>query len=355
MKRKKKIIVISISAIIIVGVYFFFFRNGKPEYSVEKVVFGNVVQEVSETGVVKKGEEINLGFKTAGRIEKIYVKVGDNVTNGQSLAKLDTSQTAIQLAEAKASLELAEAKETDAQLSLESAEKDLANIKEKAEEDLNNAYEDALSALDDAYLKIYNAFNTAYNIQKTYFTTPNEGGLKVIEEKDRIENASKTAENLKNSVNEESTNHDNIDSALSQNKELLEKAGNAVKGIRDITDSAVYRDLVSSTDKTSLDTNKLNINTSLTNVINAQQSISAAKITNTTNIDSAEAKVSALEAQLQQGGVYQAQISQAQAQVALLKKETQESVVQSPTDGKIIKVEKKEGEMAQATEVVISL
>lgn len=42
------------------------------------------------SGIVKEDEEISLSFKTAGQIEKIYVKSGDKVRKGQIIAKLDT-------------------------------------------------------------------------------------------------------------------------------------------------------------------------------------------------------------------------------------------------------------------------
>lgn len=41
------------------------------------------------SGIVKEDEEISLSFKTAGQIEKIYVKSGDRVKRGQIIARLD--------------------------------------------------------------------------------------------------------------------------------------------------------------------------------------------------------------------------------------------------------------------------
>ncbi len=41
------------------------------------------------SGVVKSGNSLSLGFKTAGQISKIYVKEGDKVSTGQLLANLD--------------------------------------------------------------------------------------------------------------------------------------------------------------------------------------------------------------------------------------------------------------------------
>lgn len=41
------------------------------------------------SGIVKEDEEISLSFKTAGQIERIYVKSGDKVKKGQIIARLD--------------------------------------------------------------------------------------------------------------------------------------------------------------------------------------------------------------------------------------------------------------------------
>ncbi len=46
---------------------------------------------VSFSGMVQGAHEISVGFKTAGQIQKIYVKQGDYVKKGQLLAQLDSS------------------------------------------------------------------------------------------------------------------------------------------------------------------------------------------------------------------------------------------------------------------------
>ena len=43
----------------------------------------------SFSGIVKEAREISLGFKTAGQIERIHVKEGDRVSEGQLIAELD--------------------------------------------------------------------------------------------------------------------------------------------------------------------------------------------------------------------------------------------------------------------------
>lgn len=55
---------------------------------VQPVTLGNVYQK-SLSGIVKESREISLGFKTGGQIEKILVKEGDFVRQGQTIAMLD--------------------------------------------------------------------------------------------------------------------------------------------------------------------------------------------------------------------------------------------------------------------------
>ena len=107
----KKAIIITVIIVIILGfvVYRFFIKDEKPEFILEKVSIGQVIKEISETGTVKISEETELGFRNAGRIEEIYVEVGDIVEAGQELAKLNTTQLYIELVEAQAALEVTQA------------------------------------------------------------------------------------------------------------------------------------------------------------------------------------------------------------------------------------------------------
>ncbi|MFZ3408832.1 efflux RND transporter periplasmic adaptor subunit [Vibrio chagasii] len=67
-------------------------------------------------GVVKAGQQANLGFELAGKVNEILVDVGDTVTEGQPLIKLDT-----QLLKTESSQLKAQAEEVKAQLSLVAA------------------------------------------------------------------------------------------------------------------------------------------------------------------------------------------------------------------------------------------
>ena len=47
-------------------------------------------ESISLSATVEEGRTISVGFKTAGQIERIYVKEGDRVSQGQLIARLDS-------------------------------------------------------------------------------------------------------------------------------------------------------------------------------------------------------------------------------------------------------------------------
>ncbi len=378
--NKKIILVVIIVILLIVGIYSLL-KKEAPTFTLAEVIRGDISQEVSETGQVKKGEETNLNFKNAGRVEKIYVEVGDKVESGEKLAELETTQLQIQLQEAKAALSLVQAQldkllagasaeeikiaqtaVTNAQTSLAAYKQTLKDTRASAEEDLNAAYEDALNTLDDSYLKSYNAFNVVSLIQRTYFISSDQESIRVKENKDKIEEAVaqvKSCLDIAKSADDE----EDIDTVLSGTEDAFEEIYNALRFIREVCEQPTYRNVVSSTNKTSLDTQKSYINTALTNIINSQQTISSTKLTNTSAINTAQANVSTAEGSLEADqdelalllapprqedvNLYQAQVNQAQAQVQLLEDQIQEATLKSPIEGQITKINKKVGELVQ--------
>jgi len=379
----KKIIIPVIIIILVVVAINFAAKNEKEEYNLAEVKKGTVSQEISETGQVKKGEEINLTFKNSGTISKIYVEVGEEIKEGDVLAKLDTSNLYIQLQEAKAGLALyqaqldkllagateeeiqaAETAVANAQKTLENEKIDLENAEAQAEDDLGASYEDALNDLDDAYLKAYNSYNFIDSIQRIYFTSFDQEGIKVRENKEKIKSAVSQIENYLDSAKSSSQDED-IDTYISEIKILLNDIFTALSDIRDVCESASYRNTVSSTDKTSLDTHKTNINTALSTITDAQQAISSTKLTNESNINTAKASVSTAEGALKSAqddlailtaspqqediDLYQAQIDQAKAKVQNLENQIFDSSLRSPVEGQITKISKKEGESVQPT------
>lgn len=52
---------------------------------------GAVGKSLTFAGVVEEDENISIGFKTPGQIQRVYVREGDNVRSGQLLAELDAA------------------------------------------------------------------------------------------------------------------------------------------------------------------------------------------------------------------------------------------------------------------------
>jgi len=385
--RKKIVITIIIILVISYIGFMIFGGNGGPEYILEKVTYGNVVKEVSETGMVKVSEQAGLSFRNSGKIDEIYIEVGDIVSAGQKLAKLDTNKLYIELTEAQAALgvvnadysrllagssgeeiKVAETEVNNAQVTFDNSEQSLQDIKIDAEQDLDNAYEDAANSLDDAYLKIYNALNVVDDVKRTYFGSSDQESIAVSNNTNKIKNALSNVKSYIDDI-EQSFDWEKVDSALVNTKDDLADVRDALEEVRDATESGNYRNDVSSADKTLLDNQKSYINTAHSNIADTKQDISTTKITNETNINTAEATVSLAEVALQKAedqlnlkkagptpeniNLYLAKIEQAKARVSLLHNNINEAVLKSPADGQITAINKRKGETVSSADPVI--
>jgi HlyD family secretion protein len=65
---------------------------------------GNLIIRASGTGTLISANEMNIGFKSSGTLAQLDVNIGDNVTEGQVLATLDTTSFESALAQAKRNL-----------------------------------------------------------------------------------------------------------------------------------------------------------------------------------------------------------------------------------------------------------
>jgi len=358
--NKKKFLEIGLAALIIIfGFWQLFFSKGKNKISSILVSRGDIFEEITETGKIIRGEKINLTFKNTGQISKIYVKVGDQVKMGQSLVKLDTTQIEIQLKQAQADLKAAQAKLDKLLAGATPEEIEIAQTKvqnaqialEIAQENLTQAYEDALLTLESAYLDLDNTLNTVSDIQRTYFNINDQEGIKVKNSKNKIEDALAEAKSYLDLAKEDSQN-EKIDTALSEMKKNLEITSEALETIRQMCETPLYRNQVSSTDKTSLDTQRSNINTALSDISNTQQTISSLKL----DVESAKSELKLAKNNLaeltakprkEDVELYKAQVEQVKAQIALLENKIEESILKSPTEAKVVKINKEIGELVQ--------
>jgi len=386
----KKLIIILAIIIIAIIVFFIIKATSKNNnYDLFTVQRGDVRKEISETGTVKKGEEIDLSFKTSGRIEKLYIQKGEAIVIDSLLAKIDDVTILNQIKQARANLSLVKAElnkllagasdETiqvakttvdNAQNTLNSEQKDLENAKVNAEQDLIEVYEDAYNAMDDAYLDLYNAFVVIDSIQRTYFIVNDQDSIDVKQRKVSIGASLEEMESYLDLLGQALVYGD-IDVALEVFKSHLSEAKNHLSIIKNITEKPIWRNQISSTDKTSLDASRSNVISVFASVIDAGQTISSAQITNQTNISTAENAVLLAENNLKSAEnnlelviagprkedvqLYQAKVDSAKADVSRFEQNLADTKLRSPIDGEVIDIHKFEGEVIQATTPVITI
>jgi HlyD family secretion protein len=75
-----------------------------PVASTAEVARATITNQVSSSGAVSAGASEDLGFAKGGRLTSLKVKVGDHVTTGQVLARIDTYAARQVLKQQKANL-----------------------------------------------------------------------------------------------------------------------------------------------------------------------------------------------------------------------------------------------------------
>lgn len=120
------------------------FADDEPETSQQlvEVVRGDLMVSVSGSGNIDVSDEAKLAFGMGGKVDKIYVEEGDEVSKGEVLAKLDTGPLELALTQVQAARDQAKAAIDQAEYALEQAEEPFS------EDDIESA-EAAVDAAED--------------------------------------------------------------------------------------------------------------------------------------------------------------------------------------------------------------
>ncbi len=350
---KKRNIIIIIVLILAVGAYavYSFTKKPEPKYTTVKVIRGDVLQTVSATGTVEAETKLDLRFMNSGKIEKINVKVGDDIKEGEVLAKLDTDQLESQLTKAKAGLSAATANlnkllegataedirvsqtavenaqialssaqinligtETsaekdianavasvaNAQVVLNSANQSLINTEISSENNLNQDYGDAWNTINSSLLTAYSSLDTNQTVLDNDDAQDTLSVLNIqylnnsSQSKAVADNSYNSAKNYTNSISADLT-RENIDQALIGLKSGLEDVRNTLNDTSNVLGATITSSKLSQAEldalKLSISTARTNTNTAITSVTTAQQNISTQKVANQTSLDSAQASV----------------------------------------------------------------
>ena len=169
MKTWKKILIGSGAAVLlIVIVAFTVHQSSKNVVTVQtaRVQRQDLATVVSAAGEIKPKTYVNIGANAFGKITRLYVREGDQVKKGQSLAQLENVQSSADVSANQASLQAAETDAVAADAALKTANADL--VRAQADYDRNkldweraeNLYKGGLIAKSD-YDSRKNAWATA--------------------------------------------------------------------------------------------------------------------------------------------------------------------------------------------------
>ncbi len=140
-KRRK--ILTTVVVLVVLGIVFFFVKGGKaPEREYIKASRMNIEQSVGVTGRVEPAEKVDLAIQTGGKVSAVAVKVGQEVSAGDILLRVNTSDLDIQLSRQRADLAKAEI--------------DVAKQAPKttSSDDLTKAYGAGFNAVTNAFLDL---------------------------------------------------------------------------------------------------------------------------------------------------------------------------------------------------------
>ena len=190
-KNKKKLLVYVILAAAAAGLYFKYFKKEDTiTYITQPVRRQNVEKVVNATGEVKAVDLVTVGAQVSGKIEKLYVSIGQTVKMGDMIAEIDstTQQNDVDIAKAKMSSYQAQLKA--AKTSLKIARKQyqrMQSLKKQnaaSTEDLENAedgYESAMSKVAEIEASLKEteiSLSTAEtNLGYTKITAPLDGTI----------------------------------------------------------------------------------------------------------------------------------------------------------------------------------
>jgi len=175
------LLIVLLVAVAVLAVYRIFFAKDKTDVTplstvtTEHPVTGDIEIETALIGTRMPGEVYYALPMTAGKVTKIYVKVGDTVKKGDKICDIDNQK---QIDAAKISLDSAELQIKTVEESIELAKTNLdrmealyatGDISAQSYEQVKNSYDQAVAGLDGAKLQ-YDGAKLQYDTQLEFAT-----------------------------------------------------------------------------------------------------------------------------------------------------------------------------------------
>lgn len=363
-KKKKIIAGIVVVLAVVVGLYFYFRDSKNTAENSFIVTKGEVISEVSVTGKVVPAKSIDLAFEKIGRISKVNVKVGSQVSEGFVLMQLENSDLVAQITQAEASVKIQDAKLNELKKGTRDEE---IKVKEaelkKSQQDLSNYYKSIKDLLDDAYAKADDAVRTktddlflnddTMTPQLSFSVSKSQSEVDVVALRIRMTNELNTWRSELQGLStdlppEELTRKLTLgQNHLSVIREYLAKALDATDAAVAVSASTI------SSYKTNIYTGRTNVNTVSSNLNSQEQTIESQKITVQKIKDELALKLAGSTPE--QITTQEAQLDEAKASVHYYKSQFSKTLLQSPFAGAVTKKNAEIGDIVSISAPVVSL
>lgn len=162
--KSSKVVLIVVGIAIIAAISWFMLKpkNEQPQFISTEVVRGDIEDSVLATGDLEATKMVSVGAQVSGQVKKMYVKLGDQVKQGQLIAQIDSVRQTNDLKTAEASIKNQQAQLATKQANLAKVEAEYNRQKSMFAQDATSKaeYESALAAFKTAQAEI-----TAMNAQ----------------------------------------------------------------------------------------------------------------------------------------------------------------------------------------------
>ncbi|MFW2389911.1 MAG: efflux RND transporter periplasmic adaptor subunit [Polyangiales bacterium] len=122
-----------------IGVYFLTRRPEGSPYRSAQVTEASIVKEIRVTGSLELTEQVEVPAPVKGQLVEVVVRPGDEVEEGQLLARLDKVSAEVAFMVARSELQVARANVSEAEASTQRASRSLARSERLAEKGLASA------------------------------------------------------------------------------------------------------------------------------------------------------------------------------------------------------------------------
>lgn len=131
-------------------------KNTQPQYITAEVTRGDIEDSVLATGDLEATKMVSVGAQVSGQVKKMYVKLGDQVKQGQLIAQIDSVRQTNDLKTAEANIKNQQAQLTTKQATLAKAEAEYNRQKNMYAQDATSKadYDSALAAFKTAQADI---------------------------------------------------------------------------------------------------------------------------------------------------------------------------------------------------------